>query len=166
MITWFMFPDLVLELKDNLFSLSHCVCSFLEEKLSRSIALKTTKKTKKTPKKIEKKKKEMIRRWNISKRLQTTEGNRVLSPIRRGHDGKRLLKDTRAPQKIQTEHLSCPSFFWLLNECCPVLFKREKKLLCLNCPSTGLCWFYTFLFLFFFFFVPWTLICKSLLKEA
>lgn len=92
------------------------MCSFLEEKLSRSTALL---------------KKKKIRRWNISKRLQTTEGNQVLSPIRTGHDGKRLLNDTGSLQKIQSEHLSCPSLsfscFWFMNECCPVGFKEKKS---------------------------------------
>lgn len=102
-----MFPELVLERKVNLFSLSHCVCSFLEEKLSRSTALENETEGEKK----RKEKKNTIRRWNISKRLQTTEGNQALPLPRTGHDGKRLLNDTGSLQKIQFEHFSCPSVF-------------------------------------------------------
>lgn len=94
-----MFPELVLELKVNIFSPTLCVLLPGGETVSQHSTIK------------EKRKKKTIRRWNISKRLQTIEGNQVMSPIRTGHDGKRLLNDTGSLQKIQFEHLSCPSFF-------------------------------------------------------
>lgn len=83
-----MFPELVLELKVNLFSLTLCVLLPGGETVLQHSTLETKGKRKKF-----KKKKTTPRRWNISKRLQTTrEGNLVLSPIRTGHHGKRLLK--------------------------------------------------------------------------
>jgi len=75
-----MFPELVLELKVNLFlSLTLCVLLPGGETVSQHSTIKE-------------KKRKTIRRWNISKRLQTTEGNQVLSPIRTGHDGKKAAK--------------------------------------------------------------------------
>lgn len=89
-----MFPELVLELKVNLFSLTLCVLLPGGETVSQHSTIK------------EKKKKQQEDGTS-----QTIEGNQVLSPIRTGHDGKRLLNDTGSLQKIQFEHLSCPSFF-------------------------------------------------------
>lgn len=53
-----------------------------------------------------------------------------------------------------------PLFFWFMNECYPVGI--YKKVLSLNCPSTGLCWFYTFSFDYYLIFlVSWTLIDRA-----
>lgn len=155
LITWFLFPELVLELKVNLFSLTLCVLLPGGETVSQHSTIKEKK----------------IRRWNISKRLQTTEGNQVLSPIRTGHDGKRLLNDTGSLQKIQFEHLSCPSLsfscFWFMNECCPVGFKEKKEFVvwiaqALDC--VGFIHFYFNIILFFLY--PGLSLMKSILKEA
>ena len=104
------------------------------------------------------------------KRLQNTEGDPVLpppptpTPKRAGHDGKRLLIDTGSLQKILNicHALLFVLFFafWLKNECCPVVLKKERFFVliaqALDCVG----------FIHFFFFVPWTLLGKSLLKEA
>lgn len=138
----FMFPELVLELKVTLFSLTLCVLLPEGETVSQRSTIK------------KKSKKGTIRRWNISKKkkMKGSRTQRVIRScpppptIRTGHDGKKAANWHRiSPEDF--EHLSCPSFlfFWLKNECCPVVLK-EAKVLCLNCPSTGLCWFYTFFF--------------------
>lgn len=151
LITWFMFPELVLELKVNLFSLTLCVLLPGGETVPQHSTIKE---------------KKTIRRWNISKRLQTTEGNQVLSPIRAGHDGKRLLNDIGSLQKIQFGHLSCPSFFWFTNECCPVGFKGKKKSL-FELPKHWIVLvLYIFILILFYFFVPWTLIGQSLIEGS
>lgn len=153
LITWFLFPELVLELKVNLFSLTLCVLLPGGETVSQHSTIKEKK----------------IRRWNISKRLQTTEGNQVLSPIRTGHDGKRLLNDTGSLQKIQSEHLSCPSLsfscFWFMNECCPVGFKEKKSSL-FELPKHWIVLVLYIFILIFFFLYPGLSLMKSILKEA
>lgn len=48
--------------------------------------------------------------------------------IRAGHDGKRLLIDTGSFQKILNIcHALLFLFFWLKNECCPVVLKGKKR---------------------------------------
>lgn len=48
--------------------------------------------------------------------------------IKAGHDGKRLLIDTGSLQKILNIcHALLFCFFWLKNECCPVVFKGKKR---------------------------------------
>lgn len=58
-----------------------------------------------------------------------------------------------------------PLFFWFMNECCPVGFKGKNTLFELPKHWIVLV-LYIFILILFYFFVPWTLIGKSLLKEA
>lgn len=70
--------------------------------------------------------------------------------VRAGHDGKRLLIDTGSFQKILNIcHALLFLFFWLKNECCPVVFKGRKRSL-FELPKH---WIVLVLYIFFFFFL-------------
>lgn len=136
LITWFMFPELVLEWKVNL--LSHTVCAPSWRR--NCLAAQHYKRKKRNNKKMEHLKK---------------------APNHRGQSGPVPHKNRAWWEKAAKWHRISPEdsvwtfvmplIFWFMNECCPVGLK-EKKVLCLNCPSTGLCWFYTFLFEYYFIF--------------
>lgn len=137
-----MFPELVLELKVTLFSLTLCVLLPEGETVSQRSTIKNKKKIKeRNNKKME----------HLKKKMKGSRTQRVIRScpptIRAGHDGKRLLIDTGSPEDF--EHLSCPSFlffFWLKNECCPVVFKGRKGSL-FELPKH---WIVLVLYFFFF----------------
>ena len=132
----------------------------------------------KTKKKKKYKKMEHLKKWLPYDRGTSgpvpppAPASSTTTTVRTGHDGKSYIQnDTGSLRKIHIDHSSCPPlspssprtpptppplptpltfFSGFVNECRPVSFLKKEKNLCLNCPSTGLCWFYTFLFYYNF----------------
>ena len=106
LITWFMFPELVLELKVNLFSHTVCAPSWRRNCLAAQHY----------------KRKKTTRRWNISNH----RGQSGPVPHKNRAWWEKAAKWHRIFPEDSVWTFVMPLFFWFMNECCPVGFKGKK----------------------------------------
>lgn len=114
LITWFMFPELVLELKVNLFSLTLCVLLPGGETVSQH----STKK---------KKKKKNNKKMEHLKKAPNHRGQSGPVPHKNRAWWEKAAKWHRISPEDSVWTFVMPLFFWFMNECCPVGFKGKKK---------------------------------------